>query len=77
MRARRLAIRLVLLLVLAVGLTGLSAGPSGAGATPASCCSACLNRFNQCDGTTIVCCRIYNSCIQQCAGGCPNCPDEE
>src|SRR5690349_2457407 len=39
-----------------------------------SCCQKCLDRFNQCDGTTIVCCRIYDGCVQQCAGGCPRCP---
>jgi hypothetical protein len=41
-----------------------------------TCCQKCLERFQQCDGTTIVCCKIYNSCIAQCQGTCQSCPDQ-
>lgn len=41
-----------------------------------TCCQKCLERFQQCDGNTIVCCKIYNSCIAQCPSTCPSCPDQ-
>jgi len=41
-----------------------------------TCCQKCLERFQQCDGTTIVCCQIYNSCTAQCPTSCPSCPDK-
>jgi hypothetical protein len=45
----------------------LSNDASGAQST---CCNLCVQRFNNCDSPDFICCRIYNSCIQQCAGGC-------
>lgn len=65
------------LLGLAAMLICLTALLVPAASQQSSCCQTCLNRFYQCDGTTIVCCKIYNGCVQQCAGGCPICPDAE
>ena len=64
-------------LVLAAMLICLTALLVPAASPQSTCCNKCLDRFFQCDGTTIVCCKIYNSCVTQCAGGCPLCPDAE
>jgi hypothetical protein len=45
----------------------LSNGASGAQST---CCDQCVQRFNNCDGHFVVCCEIYNACIQRCGGAC-------
>jgi hypothetical protein len=50
--------------------------PTVTSSSQSSCCSICLDRFYQCDGTTAVCCKLYASCVQQCQGGCPACPDQ-
>jgi len=67
LRYRLLAIAAVLVCVVA-----LLAPASRTQST--TCCNACLKRFNQCDANNIVCCQIYDSCVQQCTGGCPSCP---
>jgi hypothetical protein len=62
------------LLAIAALLICLMALLAPAASPQISCCSKCLERFNQCDANSIVCCQIYNSCVQQCVGGCPSCP---
>lgn len=71
-KLRKLLYRFLVMVVLGVSLAVLPATSS----SQTSCCKKCLERFNQCDGTTIVCCRIYDGCVQQCQGGCPSCPDQ-
>src|SRR5262245_49372362 len=73
-RLSSLRYRLVLLVALMLSLAALLAAP--ATSQQSSCCTQCLQRFQQCDGNTIVCCKIYNACIQQCQGACPSCPDK-
>ncbi len=65
------------MLAVAATLICLTALLVPAASPQSSCCKRCLDRFFQCDGTTIVCCKIYDSCVQQCQGGCPRCPDAE
>jgi len=71
-KLKRLPFRLLLLVALVFGLTAITAPTTRPQST--ACCSACLERFNQCDANNIVCCKIYNSCVRQCAGSCPTCP---
>ena len=73
-RPRILLYRVLMIVALAASLLVLPGANSSA--RSGTCCQRCLERFLQCDGTTIVCCQIYNSCVQQCSGGCPSCPDE-
>ena len=69
---RSLRYRLLLLAALVICLTSLLAS---ANSPQSTCCQQCQERFDQCDSPDFICCRIYNSCIQQCAGGCPSvCP---
>jgi len=62
------------IVVLVLSLTVLFAPATSTQST--TCCQACLQRFEQCDGTTVVCCKIYNACIAQCPTACPSCPDQ-
>jgi len=71
--SRTLFYRFLALVVLAVSLIVL---PTATSSSQSDCCTKCLQRFEQCDGTTIVCCKIYDSCVHQCQGGCPACPDQ-
>lgn len=41
-----------------------------------TCCNKCLERFYQCDANNIVCCQIYNACVQHCQTECQSCPDQ-
>jgi hypothetical protein len=66
--------RILGIVVLVLSLTVLFAPTTNTQST--TCCEACLQRFQQCDGSTIVCCKIYNSCIAQCPTTCPSCPDK-
>ncbi len=70
---RTLLYRFLALVVLAASLIVLPAVKSS---SQSDCCNSCLQRFLQCDANTIVCCKIYTSCVQQCQGGCPACPDQ-
>ena len=70
---RSLRYRVLALAALLICLTALLAPTTSPQST---CCNACLKRFQQCDANNIVCCKIYNSCISQCQGGCPSCPDQ-
>jgi hypothetical protein len=70
---RALRYRFLVIVAMAVSLVLLLATPSSSRST---CCDSCLKRFYQCDGNTIVCCQLYNSCVQQCQGRCPSCPDQ-
>lgn len=70
---RALLYRFLAAAVLAASLIVL---PAVRSSSQSDCCTACLERFFQCDGTTIVCCKIYTSCVQQCQGGCATCPDQ-
>jgi hypothetical protein len=72
-KLRRLLYRFLAMVVLAAALVVL---PTATTSSQTSCCNVCLERFQQCDGTTIVCCKIYNACVQQCQGGCRSCPDQ-
>jgi hypothetical protein len=72
-KLRKLLYRFLAMAVLAVSLVVL---PTATSNSQTSCCNRCLERFRQCDGTTIVCCKIYNACVQQCQGGCQSCPDQ-
>lgn len=74
-RFNALRYRLLAIVALVVCLAALMTPTASQQST--TCCNQCLNRFNQCDGTTIVCCKIYNACIANCSGGCPQCPDAE
>jgi hypothetical protein len=71
---RSLRYRVLVIAAFVFCLTALLAPPTSPQST--SCCSKCLERFQQCDANTIVCCRIYNSCIAQCPTLCPSCPDQ-
>ena len=73
-RPRILLYRVLMIVALAASLLVLPGANSSS--QSGTCCTRCLERFLQCDGTTIVCCKIYNSCVQQCSGGCPSCPDQ-
>lgn len=70
-RLKSMRYRLLAIAAILVCLTALLAPASG---QSTSCCSACLKRWQQCDANDIVCCQIYNSCISQCPGTCPSCP---
>ena len=70
---RKLRYRVLLMVAVMICLTALLAPTTSPQTT--TCCTKCLQRFQQCDGTTIVCCQIYNSCIAQCPSQCPGCPD--
>ena len=72
-RVKTLLCRVLAITALAVSLVVL---PSSTSSAPSDCCKTCLNLFYQCDGTTIVCCGLYNRCLQQCPVECPSCPDE-
>jgi hypothetical protein len=69
---RSLRYRLLVLAALVICLTSLLASATSPQST---CCTKCLQRFEQCDSPDFICCQIYTSCIQQCAGGCPSCPN--
>jgi hypothetical protein len=75
-KSRRLrSLRYRFLAIVALALTMIML--LGATANPQSdCCNKCLARFQQCDGNTIVCCQIYDACVQQCRDRCPSCPDQ-
>ena len=72
-KLRSLRYRLLALAALLVCLTVLLAPVSRTQST--TCCNACLKRFQQCDANSIVCCQIYDSCVQQCPSACLSCPD--
>ena len=72
--ARTLPYRVLMIAALAVSMFLV---PTATSSSQSDCCNRCLQRFQQCDGTTIVCCKIYKACVQQCQGGCAACPDEE
>lgn len=72
---KSLRYRVLVIVAFVICLTALLAPTTSPQST--TCCSACLKRFQQCDGNTIVCCQIYNSCISQCPGTCPSCPDQK
>ena len=67
--------RLLAIVALVVSLAALMTPAASQQST--TCCTQCLNRFNQCDGNTIVCCQIYTACISQCPSECQKCPDAE
>ena len=69
---RSLRYRLLAIAALVICLTSLLASATSQTST---CCKRCLERFQQCDSPDFICCQIYTSCIQQCAGGCPSCPN--
>jgi len=70
MESRKLKMLLCRFLACVVlGLFALSLSGDASG-SPSTCCEQCLQRFNNCDAHFQVCCRIYNACIQQCAGAC-------
>ena len=71
--SRKLIYRLLVMVLLAVSLVVL---PSATSNSQTSCCTKCMERFNQCDANNIVCCQIYNACVQQCQNRCPRCPDQ-
>ncbi len=75
-RSKTLRRRLYRFLVLAALAVSLGVLPAAKSSSQSDCCTKCLQRFLQCDGTTIVCCNIYKTCVQQCQGGCPSCPDQ-
>lgn len=66
-KLKRLFCRFLACVVLGFFALSLSGDVSG---SPSTCCDQCMQRFNNCDAHFQVCCRIYNACIQQCAGGC-------
>jgi hypothetical protein len=66
--------RILGIVVLVLSMIVLLAPTSSPQST--TCCQQCLERFQQCDSNNIVCCKIYNSCIAQCPGTCPSCPDQ-
>ncbi len=72
---RSLRYRVLVIAAFVLCLTALLAPPTNPQST--TCCTRCLERFQQCDGNTIVCCQIYNSCIAQCPTSCPSCPDKK
>lgn len=72
-RLRALRYRFLAIVVMVLSSVALLAAPSPSRTT---CCDDCLKRFYQCDGNTIVCCKIYNQCVRSCQGGCPTCPDQ-
>lgn len=72
-RSRMPLYRFVAIIVLAASLMIL---PAGASRSQSTCCNTCLQRFFQCDGTTMVCCELYQRCVQQCQTTCPSCPDQ-
>jgi hypothetical protein len=76
-KPRRLKIAVYRFLTIVAVAASMAALPASTSSSQSDCCNKCLERFSQCDGTTIVCCRIYRGCVQQCQGGCPSCPDEE
>lgn len=63
------------MVALAAMLICLAALLAPAASQQTSCCQKCLDRFFQCDGSTIVCCQLYESCVAQCPVSCPGCPD--
>jgi hypothetical protein len=69
---RSLRYRLLVIAALVICLTSLLASATSPKST---CCERCLERFQQCDSPDFICCQIYTSCIQQCEGGCPSCPN--
>src|SRR5688572_12149242 len=69
---RSLRYRLLAIAALVICLTSLLASATS---QTSSCCKRCLERFQQCDSPDFICCQIYTSCIQQCGGGCPSCPN--
>jgi len=71
--SRTLLYRFLVLVALAVSLIVL---PTALSSSQSDCCNRCLQRFLQCDANTIVCCKLYAGCVQQCQGGCPACPDQ-
>jgi len=73
---RTLRVLLYRLLVLAVLAASLIVLPAVGSSPQSDCCTTCLERFFQCDANTLVCCKLYTSCVQQCQGGCPACPDQ-
>ena len=68
-RLRAMRYRLLAIAAILVCLAAILAP-----AQSTSCCSACLKRWQQCDANDVVCCQIYTSCISQCPGSCPSCP---
>ena len=72
--SKKLLYRFLMIVALAASLIVIPS--AGSTSRSGACCKQCLERFLQCDGTTIVCCNLYNSCAQLCQGGCPSCPDE-
>ena len=70
-KPRKLIHRFLVMAVLAISLVVL---PAATSSSQISCCATCMERFNQCDANTIVCCQIYNACVQQCRERCPRCP---
>ena len=69
---RSLRYRLLAIAALVICLTSLLASATS---PTSSCCKRCLERFQQCDSPDFICCQIYASCIEQCGGGCPSCPN--
>jgi hypothetical protein len=70
---RSLRYRVLVIAAFVVCLTALLAPTTSPQST--ACCTQCLQRFQQCDSNSIVCCKIYNACVSQCSGSCPTCPD--
>jgi hypothetical protein len=68
----RMLYRCLAIIVIAGSLIAL---PDARSSSQSNCCDTCLKRFLQCDGTTIVCCKLYDTCVQQCPTVCPECPD--
>lgn len=64
--------RMLTLAALLVCLMALFAPTTSPQST--TCCTRCLQRFQQCDANNIVCCQFYSSCVAQCTGDCPSCP---
>ena len=71
-KSRSLRYRVLTIAAFLICLTALLAPTTN---LQSSCCTKCLQRFQQCDANTVVCCQIYDACVSQCPTDCPACPD--
>ena len=75
-KSRRSGMPLYRFLALVLLATFLIILPAGASPSQSSCCNTCLQRFFQCDANNIVCCELYQKCVEQCQTPCQSCPDQ-
>ena len=69
---KSLRYRVLVIAAFVLCLTALLAPTTSPQST--TCCTQCMQAFEQCDANNVVCCRIYQRCISQCPTTCPNCP---